>query len=313
MYIRPYRGGYRCEIERNGRRASKTFKTKREAQAWGHEQEGTTKALGKGWRTLAQAIELYQATYTIHKRARTWEENTLARLETHLGADTHLGSIDQPTIAKWRDKRLKTVSGSTVQREANVLRHLFRVARDEWHWIDRDPFKGVRLPAENQPRYQVWRWQQIKRVLRAPREGKTAEMQLAFHISLRTAMRLNEVLRAPEGFDARRRVVVLDRDKGTKGTAPVRVEIPVSRKAAKLLTNARFTVTPNEGSVLFGTLCRELLIDDLTFHDARATALTLMSRKVDVLTLAKISRHKDLRILQNTYYRETAEEIAARL
>lgn len=32
-----------------------------------------------------------------------------------------------------------------------------------------------------------------------------------------------------------------------------------------------------------------------------------------VLTLAKISGHKDLRILQNAYYRETADQIAARL
>lgn len=330
MYIRPYRDGFRCEVEPNGRRASKTFSAKeygsklaakRAAQAWGHQQEGSTKALGKGWRSFHTAVELYQSTYTIHKRARTWEENTLARLEAEFGADTPIGAIDQPRIAKWRDKRLKTVTGSTVQREANVLRHLFKVARDEWHWIDRDPFQGVRLPAENQPRTQIWRWQQIKRVLRAPRQGKTAEVQLAFHISLRTAMRLNEVLRAPEGFDARRRVVVLEGDKGTISTvgtsqrnrATERVEVPVSRKAAKLLAGAKFTVTPNEASVLFGELCRELLIENLTFHDARATALTLMARKVDVLTLAKISRHRDLRILQNTYYRETAEEIAARL
>jgi integrase len=309
MYIRPHGKGHRVEVHVNGRRKSKVFPTKRAAQAWGHEQEGTTKALGKGWRTLGEAIQQYQETYTSRKRSGAWEENTLARLAAVLGSDTPLGAIDQPTIAAWRDKRLQTVSGSTVQREANVLRHLFRVARDEWHWIDRDPFKGVRLPAENQPRHQVWRWQQIKRVLRAPREGKTRETQVAFHISLRTAMRLNEVLRAPEGFDSRRRVVVLGSDKGTKG----RVEIPVNRKAAKLLTGVKFTVTPNEASVLFGNLCRELLIDDLTFHDARATALTLMARRVDVLTLAKISRHKDLRILQNTYYRETAEEIAARL
>lgn len=313
MYIRQYRDGYRCEVQVKGRRKSKTFPTKREAQAWGHREEGTTKMLGKGWRTLSQAIELYKATYSVHKRSRKWEEKTLDRLEAALGSERPIGSIDQPVIAKWRDARLARVSGSTVQREANVLRHLFHIARDEWHWIDRDPLQGVRLPGQNNPRFQVWRWQQIKRVLRAPRKGKTAETQLAFHISLRTGMRLNEVLRAPAGFDARRRVVVLDYDKGTKGHKPVRVEIPVTRKAAQLLATAKFTVTPNEASVLFGKLCRELLIGDLTFHDARATALTLMSRKVDVLTLARISRHKDLRILQNTYYRETAEEIAARL
>lgn len=41
--------------------------------------------------------------------------------------------------------------------------------------------------------------------------------------------------------------------------------------------------------------------------------LTRLSRKVDVMTLAKISGHTDLRILQEVYYREAAEDIAARL
>src|SRR4029077_15385110 len=56
-----------------------------------------------------------------------------------------------------------------------------------------------------------------------------------------------------------------------------------------------------------------LLIKALHFHDTRAEALTRLARKIDVLTLARISGHRDLRILQNAYYRETAAEIAARL
>ena len=35
--------------------------------------------------------------------------------------------------------------------------------------------------------------------------------------------------------------------------------------------------------------------------------------RVDVMTLARISRHKDLKILLAAYYRESPEQIAARL
>jgi integrase len=307
MYVRPYRGGWRTEVQRNGQRLSKTFKTKREAQAWGIEQEASSKALGKGWRTFGQAVEAYQASYTDKKPSAAWERNTLARLVAAFGEDTPMGTIDQPRIAAWRDERLKTVSGSTVQREANVLRHLFHVARDEWHWIHASPFQGVKLPAENRPREAVWPWQLIKRVLRARRDGKTAEMQRAFHIALRTGMRLSEVLTAKLSGG----IALLPKDKMTQD-GPVKV--PLTRHGRRLLAgSAPFTVDPNEGSVLFGKLCRELLIEGLTFHDSRATALTHLARKVDVLTLSKISRHRDLRILQNTYYRETPEQIAARL
>ena len=72
-------------------------------------------------------------------------------------------------------------------------------------------------------------------------------------------------------------------------------------------------MAPNEASTLFSRLCKRAQVDGLTFHDSRATALTLLSRKVDVMTLARISRHNDLTLLQRVYYRESAEEIAARL
>ncbi len=57
--------------------------------------------------------------------------------------------------------------GSTVLREANLLRNLFTVAGEEWRWIDHNPFRGVRLLEQSEARRQVWTWQFIKRVLRA--------------------------------------------------------------------------------------------------------------------------------------------------
>ena len=120
-------------------------------------------------------------------------------------------------------------------------------------------------------------------------------------------MRLAEILQAPENFDAKRRVVTI------KTKTEARAEIPIGRIAARLISATKFTVSANEGSVLFSKLCRELMIEGLTFHDTRGTALTHLSRKVDVLVLAKISRHKNLSLLSNVYYRATAEQIAAKI
>lgn len=237
-----------------------------------------------------------------------WEIRRLNAMLEHFG-DVLLTEIDAPQIAGWRDARLKTVSGSTVVREANILRNLLKIAKNEWRVIEHEPFQGVKLPKENSPRQQIWPWQLIKRVLRASRTGKTAEMQDAFRIALRTGMRLQEVLAAPEGFDAKRQVVMVL----TKTHLQKPDTIPIGRIAAKLLKRPPFTVGPNEGSVLFSKMCRELLIEGLTFHDARATALTHLARKVDVLRLAKISRHKNVNLLLSTYYRETVEQIAKKI
>ena len=48
----------------------------------------------------------------------------------------------------------------------------------------------------------------------------------------------------------------------------------------------------------------------LHFHDSRACALTRLSAKLSPLQLAKVSGHKDLKMILNVYYRETAEDIA---
>jgi len=308
-YIRKLSTGWRAEVQRAGTRVSKVLPTKREAQAWALEQETKAGALVAGWRTFADAAERYRREVSAKKRGAKWEARRLSAMVDHFGARP-LGSLDAPDMASWRDARLRTVSGSTVVREANLLKHLLHTARDEWRWLDHDPFRGVKLPKENAPRDALWRWQTIKRVLRAGQRagGKTGEAVAAFHIALRTGMRLQEALAAPAGFDAKRRVVRLAH---TKTTGPV--EIPVRQQAARLLGRAPFTVGANEASTLFAKLCRQLLITGLTFHDSRATALTLLARRVDVLTLAKISRHKDVSLLLNTYYRETAEQIAARL
>ena len=83
----------------------------------------------------------------------------------HFG-DVPLAQIGQPEIGKWRDKRMETVIGSTVQRERNLLRNLFTRARDEWRWMDHDPFKNVEMPKENDARTALWDWKRIIAILR---------------------------------------------------------------------------------------------------------------------------------------------------
>jgi len=118
---------------------------------------------------------------------------------------------------------------------------------------------------------------------------------------------LKAALAEPEHYDAARRTVTLT------DTKTGRRVIPIGRIAGKLLDRPPFVVQPNEASTLFAKLTRRLLIDGVTFHDARATALTHLARRVDVLTLARVSGHKDLALLNAVYYRESSADVALRL
>lgn len=323
-YIRKYRDGWRAEVQKHGMRESFTHAKKSVVQAWALKREAELDALksSKGL-TFEKATEKYLASISKQTKAPSayeWEERRFAEMGEFFGRHTLLPEIDSARIGEWRDyrlmgdkeKKVRPVSGSTVLRQMNLLRNLFQVAIDEWEVMTKNPCKGVRLPEHNPARHQVWPWQLIRRVLREDRperSDKTREAIRAFHIALHTAMRLNEILAA----ELVGKVAILERDKSSgKASAPVKVPLP--RKGAVLFAKYRpFTVNPDEASALFSELTDQLLIEDLTFHDSRATALTLLSRRMDVITLARISRHKNMRILMDTYYRETAEQIAARL
>lgn len=318
-YIRPVKGGYRVECERKGQRKSATFETYREAQDWGKRTDLLLidQAAPSG-RTFAQAAERYLREVSPKKDGAKWESFRLAKMVEYFG-DRRLVDIKAPQIAAWRDWRLagdgshKAVSGSTVLREGNLLRNVFTLARDEWHWCEHSPFKGVKLPEDAEPRHQRWTWQKIRRVLRrlgyvtgrAP-ETVNQQIALAFLITLSTSLRASECLRVgPDTYDRATRVVVV------KAKGRMRSEIPVPRRGAKHCELARFTITPADLDAGFRAARDTCMVGDLRFHDGRASALTWLAKRVDVLRLSRISQHSDLAMLSRVYYRATAAEIAA--
>lgn len=307
--ITKHKDQWRAQVAKLGVRKSAVWPTKREATQWALRVEAEIEAGIARGHTLAQACEKYLTTVSTTKNnAVLSESRRLAAFRAYFGDDVALQSITSEKIGQWRDARLRTVTGSTVLREVNLYRNLFKLAVREWKWLDSSPFDGVRLPKENPAREPVWPWQVIRRVLRAPRIGKTAQMQRAFRIALHTGLRLQEVLTC--SYDAKRGVLVLPISKTENRPAVV----PTVTRARKLLIDLPvFSVGANEGSTLFSRLSKDLLIEGLTFHDTRATALTLLARRMDVLTLARISRHKDLNLLMSRYYRESASAISARL
>jgi integrase len=276
-YIRKYRSGWRAEVQRHGIRSTYTGETKREVQAWALRKEAELDAVkqSKGV-TFSQASTKYLSTVSRDKAdgATEWEERRLAEMTEFFGEHTMLSQIDSARIGEWRDHRLASVSPSTVLRQRSLLQNLFQVAVDEWKVLQANPFKGVRFPDHNPPRHQVWRWQLIKRLLRAKSlTEREMEAVHAFHIALHTAMRLNEIVSAKVVG----RVAVLERDKSSgKASAPVKV--PLARKGAELFAKyGPFTLTADQISPIFSDLTDKFLIDGLTFHDSRASALTWLS------------------------------------
>lgn len=90
--------------------------------------------------------------------------------------------------------------------------------------------------------------------------------------------------------------------------------IPLSSMAVKILKHLEsvknegnptvFQVKSGSHDVIFCKMkeLAGLADEDLHFHDTRREALSRLAKKVDVMTLAKISGHRDIKILLNIYY-----------
>lgn len=114
--------------------------------------------------------------------------------------------------------------------------------------------------------------------------------------------------------DTGKRVVSLEKTKNGD-----RRQVPLSIRAVDLIEQMRgidpvrvFTVSAASRDSLFRKAKRRAGVSGLSFHDSRALALTRLSKKLNVLELARMVGHRDPRSLM-VYYRESAEEIAKKL
>lgn len=339
--ISPHKDGWRAQVYVRGERDSQVFRTQREAKAWAAAREIELRrrqdTAPADLHTVGDMLKRYGEEVSPQKRGSRAE---LLRVQAFTRDFPHitalpLSQVKTPHLGEWRDARMKgfttadgrrspAVSGASVLRDINWLRNAFLTAKKEWHWMEHNPFDGFRSPEDAPPRSRRVSPDEVKRICRALNyraghapQTKGQEVALAFLIGLRTAMRAGEILSLGKTtLDLHRRVATVDHKMQYLTGRPR--EVPLTKHAVRLLRPVAdrancFTIDSASLDALFRKTRARLLIDDLHFHDSRAEALTRLSRRVDVMTLAKISGHKDLRILQETYYRESAADIAKRL
>jgi integrase len=322
-------GGWRVQISIKGKRESATFTTKAQAQAWAAMRETDLRSertagivVGK---TCSNAFERYEKEVSRTKRGSKWEAQRLATIAdmtvdgVRIG-DIKLSELTSDFLGKWRDSRLKTVVGSTINRDLNLLSHVFSTATREWKWMAASPTTNVRRPSNPSPRDRLISLDEIDRITfslgfdGSRVETKSQAVAVAFLFAIETAMRAGEICGLmPEDIVGRVANLPITKN-GTKR------DVPLSTRALELLD-----VLPKvkKGEPLFGLNSVSLdglfrkardksMIEKLTFHDTRHEAITRLAKKLNVLELARMVGHRDLRMLQ-IYYNETAAQLAERL
>lgn len=312
---------WRAQVYVKGIRESDTFRTKQEAAAWALQREAELKGAKLPDKSFGDAMKRYGQEVAPSHAGEKWELVRLNSLMKTAIAKRKLSGLTGADFAKWRDERGRDVKPATTAREMNLMRSVLEAARRDWQWIRENPMQDVRWPqtpkgrargvAENEVRdlamaFGVWN------NLRA--DTATHRVGLAFLFAIETAMRSGEICALTWGnvfFGSQ--YVVLPKTKNGDSR-----EVPLSKRAMDILR-----AIPKEDGPVFGLddALRDALwrkVRDTTphrevhFHDSRSEAISRLSKKLDVLELARVIGHRDLKSLM-IYYRASTAELAKRL
>lgn len=309
---------WRAEIYKDGRRESNTLPTKAQAVKWALMREAELTGARLPENLVRDALRRYAVEVAPKHKGERWELARLGLLERDQIALVRLPSLRPIHLAEWRERRLKAVSPGSVRREMNLLQSVFKSCRKDWGWLDTDPLKDVDRPSAPTSRKRRISADEIDRLTLAlgydggSPETATHRVALCFLFALETAMRAGEIL-GMTWADVGAKSVTLPRTKN----GDVR-RVPLTARARDILgllpqdAPTVFNLDPGTRDTLFRRARDAAEVENLRFHDSRAEAIWRLSKKLDVMELARVIGHRDLRSLM-LYYQTDADELADRL
>ena len=317
-------GGYRVQLDVRGQRESKVLPTRREATEWAAKREIVLRATAGGnvgaVKTLKDALHKYSDEVSQHRRGWRAEMIRLKAFEKHpsFPLKVKMKDLKPADIAAWRDARLKINARGSVLRDMGLLSAVLEMARREWGWIEKNPVKDVRKPANPDHRSRIIAWSEIKRMLRqlghgGPVRSVSQAVAMCFLVALRTGMRAGELcsLTWDRVFDDYCNLPMTKNGKAR--------DVPLTPRARKLIERMRgfddvlvFGLKSQSLDALFRKARGRAGLEGFTFHDSRHTAATVMAHKLHVLELCKVFGWvKTDQAL--TYFNASASDIAGRM
>lgn len=312
---------YQIELMYEGRRYSATRDTAKQCEQWAAEKllqlKAGTHVDKRETLTFRELVHYYYEQHgkftpsakQINEKVQSFDSNfgQLGEKQIHL--------ITPQDLTEWRNRRQKQVSDGTVLKEISLFSAIFTYAKTELFLLDKNPWFDISKPSQPENRHRRIKQDEIERLIEAaqfradvPPKQTRQYVVLVFLLAIETALRRNEILSiTPDNiFD---KYVYIPKSKNG-----VKRHVPLSAFAKQLLSIMPFNVcSENAFKKSWQRLLLSAGIEDLHFHDTRHEAISRMvhERKLPVEVLAKITGHKRIQTLVNTYYNPTADEIVS--
>ena len=313
---------WHVRVRRSGQpTVAKTFLIKQDAEKWARSIEieidrGTYINTSSAQKTLFKDLILqYLKEVTPSLRGAHEDTYRLRKMMRNPIAELNLTELTPNKIANYRDERLKEVKPNTVIRELAYISSMINHARREWGLGIINPVAQIKKPSQPQGRKRVLNDAELSRMLQEL-EKINPFLKPLCEFALETAMRRGELMSLLwVNVNFEKSVAFLPLTKNGQSRY-----VPLSMRAIKILKllprdieGRVFPLNKGSVSVFFLRAARRAKVDDVHFHDLRHMALTrLSSRFTNILELAAISGHRELKMLQR-YVHIKAEDLAKKM
>jgi len=236
-------------------------------------------------------------------------------------AQLALSDLTRGKVSAYCAERLQHVKPGTVNRELDILRHAFEVARRNWDLpLRNNAFADVTRLKHAVPRERRLQAGERERLQTACSQCRNGNIRYLFELALETAMRRGEILNArwcDVSFD-KHTLYIPNTKNGHARTIPLSgtaIALLQSLRVQSILSESEHIVpvTENAAKMAWKRLVRRAQLKNLRFHDLRHEAISaFFERGLSVPEVALISGHRDARMLFR-YTHPIAEKVAAKL
>ena len=267
----------------------KTFISKQDAQRWAVKTErlieiGQYQDMSEANKTTLQMLlERYEREVSSKKRTKT-DKQYIKNILKHEFVTKVLTHINSSDIAAFRDERLKTITGSSVNRELSIISDCIKKAMTEWQcYIAENPVKP-RLRCEKNPR-------RVRRLEPGEYEKlmSSCKMNRAFwcpiiDFAIHTAMRRGELLEITWDMIHMdlKYITLPEQITKTKRVRNVPLQpnaLEVLRKLPRSLNGRVFPIGIKNFERSWTTICKRSGVKGLRFHDLKREAISRLFEK----------------------------------
>jgi len=270
-------------------------------------RRGELNIIGAKIPTLSNFTKEYIKYQKEVKQKRSWKRDVIALDNIiKLFGDKKLSEITIKDIDDYKELRLKQVTPGTVNRELQVLRHLFNQAASWDKFFNKNPVSESGLLSLNNQVERILTYEEEQRLLTA----SPAHFKAILICALNTGMRKGEIITLKwSNVDFNNNLITIDHENNKSKRTK---RIPINSTLRQLLLEQKLKSRGNEHVFLnsknepytrqdslnrvFERVKKLANIMGLRFHDLRHTAATRMIENgANIVAVSKILGHSDIK------------------